>query len=448
QLLKGNVRFEAIVKVLEEYLPLLNGFIEHKATKLSRKTAMNPGEHESYRTVQKKLRYLSLYLLKQLPPDEFRETSYKYQKYCQRGNEGQEEGLGSDRPYTYFRHVTCLFANEQSRFALYRMMSAIHNFRRQACIKLFPQKIQALIGDQNPEKLSLLQLSWLHGTRSLEAIKASNHTLIPTGWMWKLGITPMSGELREGAECNGVNNDSISGTGLTDVQVAINYAKSYTFHPEEEANKIEKFFTWKLNSLLDLNLSSALPNANAAIRKLARWDQPLFKAKYLEKCKAQVARLQTAVQQIEAKKPKELFDYHSDYYTGPWMSIKNSLESLSQFLFSPLPQPLSAQEKVNLLSAYPVVCGSSTLPVKLASNVGEQAVFGPAQLGEDVQALFTPAEYKQRIQGFLASGKLLGQVSVHTFDELEQLQVAEKKARPFLVNIFSIRKMCALFASL
>ena len=320
------------------------------------------------------------------------------------------------------------------------------NYRRHLCCRLSTEKVAQIVGTQNP----LLQLSWLHGTRCLESLPATEYTLIPTGWLQNLHITPMTGELGNGCQEDGVNMAHLSGTLLDRVDWTISYATRFAFKIETILADVEYFFTLNTATVYDYCMHCAyLPEFNAAMRKLACWDQTLFQTKYLEKIKTQVKNLKDTIVQLERKKPNELYNWDDDHYIQKWAKIKKSLESIALFINSPLPTPLTEQQKDAVRNSYPTVLGSYTAnprPLTADTRNAEHVLLGAAILGKDIQVIFTTQENESRVKKFLKIHKLASKVQVATFDALIQAQELNKKVSPYLADLFSKKKLEQLVA--
>ncbi|MEZ5315118.1 MAG: hypothetical protein R3E91_02770 [Chlamydiales bacterium] len=327
-------------------------------------------------------------------------------------------------------------------------------YRRHALFRLFPEKIHKRSKCNDQKLNTLLSTTWFHGTGAITSLSETDFTLIPTGWLNEIGVTPFFGEAEIGCQPKGINANTLSGTYLDRIDWAQSYATKFLFKIQKETNTIDEFLKpfseYALRQDISTVVSQAryLPRVGMAIRRLALWDPEQFdqkKSLILKK----LMEFDEIFKGIEDRKPKEIFDWHDCYYSGPYESLRESVKRLRNFLNEPLPSPLTEGQKHNIKEGFPAVLGSLTLlsrPASYNSSSGEYVVSNTAKLGEDLQLLCVKKEDLKKAETWLESYGLEEKMQIFSFEELTEAQKVNKQILPYLIDILSVKKMRSIIA--
>lgn len=256
---------------------------------------------------------------------------------------------------------------------------------------------------------SLFKINWLHGTNSgvLEPLLASK-SLIPTGRLLKMGITPFSGELQNGINhLTGVNLHGLSGVDLSDVEKAQSYSSNFIFNENQSKRILENFVNEKdrvIESERDvIKLNFQFEEVVIAIRRIRS-----ISPEFIEQLSSKVRLAkQLASKAFEAYKtcpsykqhmPKEKdpdgtlgYLHHDDYFDRKFEQFNAYLDQIDEAMNAPICRFQSLGDEFK--NKFAMIFASMTKHTHYASLMSsERLVRGPMVLGKDIQMVFVPKE--------------------------------------------------------
>ncbi len=254
-----------------------------------------------------------------------------------------------------------------------------------------------------------LRLTWVHGTRSpsLPGI-VKEKALVPLGMLLKEGKTvPGNGE-NNGTEW-GLNADNLSGERLSSCW----QTTAPLYHEASTQLLISVLYATKSkggygHNSKNFSLESTLKllSLEKITQLLTHWKQLAVDPQSLSGVRIAILRVKQYVSQEESEKilgpVRELIvKTLSDPILEEKERLKNALEELQKAMDSDI-RKLSEQEKEWMHQNYPIVFASKTLePLQLDGAI-EFAHPGRAELGKDIQYVFTVLEKVDELQEILS----------------------------------------------
>lgn len=265
------------------------------------------------------------------------------------------------------------------------------------------------------EVRSLMQITWLHGTKASVIKSACTQTegmLLPSGELKKRSLKILTGEMREGSRSCGINNTSLSGVALRNADTAMSYAREYQLDPSEEL-RTYNFFLHEGGRPSDQSCGyeyfldrGAFSRAIEAFRRV-KFLNPELVHHDLENWKARIENYYADFEKYVFKaRPREVFNWHDRYYTSKIYAFICSLDWLKtevELASSQLSNKDCGQEDSEdlELANIPLVFGSNTLYGTPARFGNAEENIPAAKLGRDIQYVFTPQEHIGRVQALV-----------------------------------------------
>lgn len=464
---QGPELYKFVSTMFWSHLLSLKDFFNAKAQEVI-KAPLTEEERLKFKQMSQQVRTLLLFCMCYERPTNRRwESPQKaYQKYLDEAFEWNSSRLPGD----CFTELPS--EKSESAFNLHYFLNAFSDYRKHALIRLFPKKIEQYSKCTDVAIQTLLSLTWCHGTRAVTSLGETHFTLIPTGWLHQMGYLSFFGEMDVGiAPTTGINTKALSGHRLNRVNKCVSdYAQQYQFDIQKELDVIDAFLKIefdkdciekqhsfggsikrprRLYSYITTELcrqSIPLARTVIALKRVAKWNPNLLKEK-MDPLLKQIRFFAQIIHKIEDLQPDEIFQWKNDSYVQLYKNVVSALVSIQKFLESPLPPPLTPEQKAIIADNFPAVLGSRTLFGHPKSF--EHVVYGTAKLGEDIQVLCVEMDSVERAKKWVEENSL--SLEVFSFGQLEEARKAYLVLSPYLADILSVKKLSrcpSLFATL
>jgi hypothetical protein len=327
--------------------------------------------------------------------------------------------------------------------------------------KILRDEISSLKID-DPESLNLLPLTFIHGSTSaiMPNLPLTNMCLLPSGRLFKLGIVPFSGELREGSKANGVNQSKVSGTSLDYGFRAVSYTSHTPISFQDTISRYEELVEC-IKKDLERN-SSIFTTKDDTTSAVVFIEMSIitrrFRALSAESFDQFVPTLTQFAHKLEAdynafkqtdeyKKfmPKQEdptgelgYEYHDYYWYSHFSNTEHGIHFFKDSITDPLLVPENLKEGIE--SVFPMIFGSTTLnPITMQpTNPTERHSAKPLRLGDDLQYIFVPDSSTEKVRSYLQRHGFENAVQVVDRKHLEDAILLNCLASPYFCDIASI----------
>lgn len=483
---KGKIPPNQLKAGFSASLPALKLFLEREHKAMLRENA-SQAKIAKYKKIKKGFRDLLLYFARTLPNN--LTPKQLAQEYAEATHHLLGSGVLNQRNTNLSELLIEQFEIEDDRVKFKELLTELMHFRRNYLCRFSVRKVRAEAGHwlrriannnedvtnyfgdylewaakfkpdpSHPLTESLIRITFLHGTNAslLPNLLMTDLQLIPTGRLLKMGVTPLSGELREGA--NGVNRYHLSGANLDLGYRALSYSENTLFHVNQNSilktvNNFLKTISERaarpwcktiFNDQYDIVGSTFVPNNILAVKRL-RMFYPEEYQRLLPTLQATLLALETDWEAFKKtdEYSRSLKAGASRQYWQPHIeNVEKAIALLRQVMTEPLHVPQSAANAIR--DPFPIIFGSNTLHTNLHMSEDEQPSHGAMRLGTDLQYAFVMPKDRPKMIRFLRENDLEANMQVLEMDDLRKAIVINVLAAHYFADIVSRYKMRCLY---
>ncbi|CCB85377.1 putative uncharacterized protein [Parachlamydia acanthamoebae UV-7] len=339
------------------------------------------------------------------------------------------------------KHVVVLFLLKKLR----RQIKLASKHDKIASMIENSAEIQEISQEVVKKALAYLNLSWLHGTKAnviKSACEKTNNKLLCVGALRQLQVQTLSGELREGAGVNGINQRFLSGVGLSSASRSIKYAKSFSFDLEAELSRYQQFLTTELSfkTHRDFLDAASLGRTVEALKRIKKLQPETFEQDK-ELIIKKIAEIRAGIQKMFDENANVLFARMQLCYGVSFYNYMKSFEELES-IFGLEAEVIDPEDQE--LAKIGVVVASKnrqgiTYDLNPAYEESEEVYMGGIELAKEAQVLFVRNEDLSKVQA-LVQAVGLEEVTVESMDVLKAASKMDQILAPYFYDVYNIRK--------
>ncbi len=352
----------------------------------------------------------------------------------------------------------------------------LYDFRKDYLLRFKESKLKVKLAEKNngelAEYLEDTRNTFIHGSNGpiLTLLSDSFYALHPTGKLNQLDILPLTGELQNGANHDGVNIKYISSTGIENAGMSWHtYAQpSFNFNVKDALGQLTSFTdniqayiqekTKKNHPIIYSQYIGAsvddLVKTQFNLRRLAQshlTETEIAQFKDVEKKLGEViSLLKTAIHEYkqtvsyrDLATTENLACYFTDFERH-----EKTFNALYEFLTSTIELKVSIKKKSEDLSM-PLIFTSAHVHMQRYERTNDEYVTARSlKLGEDIQTIYTDnQENADKINDWIKRSELQQKVNVKLISSLAKAQEVFFQLQPYLADILSIKKLKSIQAN-